>query len=150
MSVVDHLAPLSGSWQGTNLLRLMPTDDYQSSPATATVGVTALRFVSVAYTWADGDAPQDGLILIGGTADEASAVWVDSWHTGPTWMSFTGGVEDDELRLNGTYPAEEGPDWGWQIHVRPRDAVLTMHNVVPGQDPYQVVELALERVGTTP
>ena len=143
MSVVDHLAPLFGSWQGTNLLRLMPTDDYQSSPATATVGVTALRFVSVAYTWADGDAPQDGLILIGGTADEASAVWVDSWHTGPTWMSFTGGVEDDELRLNGTYPAEEGPDWGWQIHVRPRDAVLTMHNIVPGSEPYQVVELAL-------
>ena len=143
MSVVDHLTPFLGSWHGTNRLRLMPTDDYRSSVATATVGLTAARFVSIAYTWFDGDAPQDGLVLIGGDSDDAAAVWVDSWHTGPTWMSFTGGVEDDELRLDGTYPAEEGPDWGWQIQVRPRDAVLTMQNIVPGHEPYQVVELAL-------
>ena len=151
MSVVDRLSPLLGRWQGTNRLRLMPTDDYTSSAATAAVTVTAARFVSIAYTWADGDAPQDGLILLGGSADEPSAVWVDSWHTGPTWMTFTGNgtdVENDEtLRLFGSYPAETGPDWGWQIHVRPRDAVITMHNVVPGSEPYQVVELALERVG---
>jgi len=148
MSVVDRVSPLLGRWQGTNRLRLMPTDDYQSSVATATVGVTAARFVSIAYTWADGDAPQDGLILLGGSADELSAVWVDSWHTGPTWMTFTGGDGDAEtLRLLGSYAAPTGPDWGWQIHVRPRDAVITMHNVVPGSEPYQVVELALERVG---
>lgn len=148
MSVVEHLAPLVGSWHGTNLLRLMATDDYQSSAATATVSVTAHRFVSIAYTWSDGDAAQDGLILLGGSPDAATAVWVDSWHTGPTWMSFSGAVGDgDELRLLGSYPAESGPDWGWQIHVRPRDAVLTMHNVVPGSDPYQVVELALGRDG---
>lgn len=147
MSVVDTLAPLIGRWQGTNRLRLMPTDDYQSSAATATVGVTAARFVSIAYTWADGDAAQDGLILVGGTADASSAVWVDSWHTGPTWMTFAGSGDDEVLRLLGSYPAETGPDWGWQIHVRPRDAVITMHNVVPGAEPYQVVELNLDRVG---
>jgi len=143
MSVVDLLSPFFGSWHGTNRLRLMPTDDYTSSAGTATVGPTAARFVSIAYTWFDGEAPQDGLILIGGSADAAAAVWVDSWHTGPTWMSFTGGVADGELRLHGTYPADEGPDWGWHIHVRAEDAVLTMHNVVPGSEPYQVVELAL-------
>ncbi|WP_034623432.1 DUF1579 family protein [Cellulomonas sp. URHE0023] len=143
MSVVDHLSPFFGRWQGTNRLRLMPTDDYRSSVATATVGPTAGRFVSIAYTWFDGDAPQDGLVLVGGSSDDAAAVWVDSWHTGQTWMSFTGRVEDDELRLLGTYPADEGPDWGWQIRVQPRRAVLTMHNIVPGREPYQVVELAL-------
>ena len=149
MSIVDHLTPLSGSWQGTNRLRLMPTDDYQASEATARVGVTAARFVSVAYTWSDGDAPQDGLLLIGGdtSAGSAQAVWVDSWHTGPTWMSFVGGVDDTgELRLEGSYPAESGPDWGWHIHVRPQDATITMHNVVPGHEPYQVVELSLRPV----
>ncbi|WP_421733913.1 DUF1579 family protein [Cellulomonas sp.] len=147
MSIVDHLTPLFGTWRGTNRLRLMPTDDYQASLATATIGVTAARFVSITYTWADGDAAQDGLLLIGGdaTTDGCQAVWVDSWHTGPTWMSFSGGVGDDgELRLLGTYPAESGPDWGWNIHVRPQDATITMHNVVPGNAPYQVVELALE------
>ena len=148
MSVVDYLDPVLGSWQGTNRLRLMPTDEYQSSVATATVGVTAVRFVSIAYTWSDGDAPQDGLLLFGGSAEAAEAVWVDSFHTGPTWMSFSGGVGDDgELRLRGSYAAPTGPDWGWHIHVRPQDAVLTMHNVVPGSEPYQVVELALERAG---
>ena len=147
MSVVDHLAPMLGRWQGTNRLRLMPTDEYQPSTATATVTVTAVRFGSIAYTWFDGDTPQDGLLLLGGEveADGASGVWVDSWHTGPTWMTFTGGTADgDELQLRGSYPAESGPDWGWHIHVRPREAVITMHNVVPGHEPYQVVELALE------
>ena len=151
MSVVDHLAPMLGRWQGTNRLRLMPTDEYQPSTATATVTVTAVRFVSIAYTWFDGDTPQDGLLLLAGdaTADGASAVWVDSFHTGPTWMTFSGGLgEGDELQLRGSYPAESGPDWGWHIHVRPRDAVITMHNLVPGYDPYQVVELALGPAGS--
>ena len=146
MTVVDYLAPMLGDWRGTNRLRLMPTDEYQPSTATATVGVTAARFVTIAYTWSDGDASQDGLLLVGGSPDAAEAVWVDSWHTGPSWMSFSGGVgEDGELRLLGSYAAPTGPDWGWHIHLRPQDAVLTMHNVVPGSDPYQVVELALER-----
>lgn len=147
MSVVDHLTPLLGRWQGTNRFRLMPTDDYQTSTATATIGVTAARFVSVAYTWSDGDAPQDGLLLLGGDADDAQAVWVDSFHTGPTWMTFSGEVGDDgEVLLRGSYPAESGPDWGWHIHVRPHDTTITMHNLVPGYDPYQVVELALQPV----
>lgn len=149
MSIVDHLSPLFGSRQGTNRLRLMPTDDYEASDATASVGATAARFVSIAYTWSDGDAPQDGLLLIGGDATTeggAHAVWVDSWHTGPTWMTFTGGVDDTGVvRLEGSYPAESGPDWGWHIHVRPQDSTITMHNVVPGHDPYQVVELTLHR-----
>ena len=146
MTVVDYLGPMLGDWRGTNRLRLMPTDEYQASTATATVGVTAARFVTIAYTWSDGDAPQDGLLLVGGSPESAEAVWVDSWHTGPSWMTFSGGVgEDGELRLLGSYAAPTGPDWGWHIHLRPQDAVLTMHNVVPGSDPYQVVELALER-----
>ena len=148
MTVVDYLGPMLGDWRGTNRLRLMPTDEYQPSTATATVGVTAARFVTIAYTWSDGDAPQDGLLLVGGSPESAEAVWVDSWHTGPSWMTFSGGVgEDGELRLLGSYAAPTGPDWGWHIHLRPQDAVLTMHNVVPGSDPYQVVELALERTG---
>lgn len=147
MSVVNHLTPLLGRWEGTNRLRLMPTDEYQASPATATVEVTAARFVSVAYTWSDGDVPQDGLLLLGGDAGSAQGMWVDSWHTGPTWMTFSGAVEGDELRLRGSYPAESGPDWGWHIHVRAQDATITMHNVVPDHEPYQVVELALDRVG---
>ena len=52
------------------------------------------------------------------------------------------------LRLNGSYAAPTGPDWGWQIHSHPGEGKggrIPMHNVVPGEDPYQVVELVLER-----
>jgi hypothetical protein len=64
-------------------------------------------------------------------------------------MQFSGTVDGDGvLRLNGSYAAPTGPDWGWQIHIHPGEgqgARITMHNVVPAEDPYQVVELVLER-----
>ena len=64
------------------------------------------------------------------------------WHTAKTWLNLAGKVgPDGVLRLTGSYPAPDGPDWGWQIHIAPEQAKITMHNVVPGQDPYQVVEL---------
>ena len=52
------------------------------------------------------------------------------------------------LRLNGSYAAPTGPDWGWQIHLHPGEGEggrNTMHNFVPGEGPYQVVELVLGR-----
>jgi hypothetical protein len=150
MDIVRFGTPLLGSWNGENRLRLRPTDEYQASAATATVSVTATHFVSIAYTWSDGQSPQQGLLLLagGGTeAEPATAVWVDSWHTGRALMQFSGTVGDDGiLRLSGSYPASTGPDWGWHIHVDPgTGGRITMHNVVPGMDPYQVVELTLER-----
>ncbi|MET3921742.1 DUF1579 family protein [Arthrobacter sp. UYEF20] len=151
MNIVEYLRPLLGSWRGTNRLRIMPTDDFKDSAATATVQVTAAHFASVAYTWSDGESPQEGLLLLAGGASDAepaTAVWVDSWHTGRALMQFSGTVGGDGvLRLNGSYAAPTGPDWGWQIHVEPGEGPgkITMHNVVPGEDPYQVVELVLER-----
>ncbi|MEY9777308.1 hypothetical protein [Arthrobacter sp. MW3 TE3886] len=91
------------------------------------------------------------MLLAGGAsdADPATAVWADSWHTGKALMQFSGTVgADGVLRLNGSYPAPPGPDWGWQIHLHPADGPggrITMHNLVPGEDSYQVVELELHR-----
>ncbi|MET4095082.1 hypothetical protein [Arthrobacter sp. UYCu712] len=88
------------------------------------------------------------MLLAGGASDEepATAVWVDSSHTGRAMMQFSGTVGGDGvLRLNGSFAAPTGPDWGWQIHIHPGEGASTMHNIVPGEDPYQVVELALER-----
>ena len=153
MKIVERLAPLVGRWQGVNRLRMMPTDEYQSSVASATVSVTANEFVTIAYTWSDGDKPQDGLLLIGGTPDPegATAVWVDSWHSAAAWMTFSGSVGDDGVvRLIGSYAAPTGPDWGWHIHVEPGDGSggrVTMHNVLPGEAGYQVVEAVYDRPG---
>ena len=137
MDIVEFMTPLMGKWQGVNKLRLRPTDDYAESPATAEVSQTAKGFVTIAYTWFDGNEPQDGLLLLDGAA---KAVWVDSWHSGESWMTFNGQLDAGILKLTGSYPAPEGPDWGWLIHVAPGDRQITMHNVVPGAEPYQVVE----------
>ncbi|MDF9750331.1 DUF1579 family protein [Arthrobacter sp. ES3-54] len=152
MDIVRYMTPLLGTWQGQNRSRIMPTDDYRDSAATAAVQVTAAYFASLAYTWSDGESPQEGLLLVAGGASDAepaAAVWVDSWHTGKALMQFSGTVDGDGvLRLNGSYAAPTGPDWGWQIHIHPGEGQggrITMHNVVPAEDPYQVVELVLER-----
>ena len=152
MTIVEVLTPLLGSWQGVNKLRLLPTDEYQESTACATVSVTAQHLVTIAYTWADGGKPQDGLFLLGGTSDPngATAVWVDSFHSAPAWMTLPGDIGGDGLiRLIGSYGAPTGPDWGWQVHIAPGTDgwSITMHNVVPGEAPYQAVETTFDRRG---
>lgn len=147
MDLREFTDQVAGDWVGVNRLRLMPDDDYAESAATASVRIVAGQFASFAYTWFDGDAAQDGLVVIQGPLDDLSAVWMDSWHCAPAWMTFAGRAGDGTLALEGSYPAPPGPDWGWQIHVgihdsRPR---LTMHNQVPGSDPYQVVDLDLRQ-----
>jgi hypothetical protein len=97
MRISAALAGVTGTWTGTNLQRLMPTDQYAESAATATVrAVAGDNFVSLAYTWSHGDDPQDGLLLIGdGPAPgQAVATWVDSWLQCPEWMVLRGAVDD--------------------------------------------------------
>jgi hypothetical protein len=184
MTIIESLAPFTGSWQGHNRMRLMPTDEYEESVSAATVNVTAGAFVTIEYTWQHEDKPQNGLLLLGsgpasggeeaafdgddsgdttaasdlGDAAEpeaaagtqgATAVWVDSYHSGPEWLTLDGYIDDDGvIRLTGWYPAPPGPDWGWQIHIHPGDGNggrITMLNMVPGHDPYQVIEATYRR-----
>lgn len=145
MTIVETLGPLLGVWRGTNRLRMLPTDDYSQSAATATVTVAARRFVTIAYTWSDGDKPQDGMMLIG----QDALVWVDSWHSPESWMRLSrepgkdsgdsGDSGDGVVRFSGTYEKE----WGWLIDLEPANARISMLNVPPGHPPYQAVEIAL-------
>jgi Protein of unknown function (DUF1579) len=141
MRISDALAGLVGSWTGTNRLRVMPTDPWAESAATATVArVADGAFVTIAYTWADGDAPQDGLLLVGDgpTLGHAVATWVDSWHQSPEWMVLRGEVDDGgAVHLEGRY----SPDALWRIHLTPAGQrwVMAMDNVMPGND-YPAVE----------
>jgi hypothetical protein len=140
-TMVETLGPLLGVWTGTNRLRLLPTDEFTESAATATVSVAARNFVTVAYTWSDGDKPQDGTMLIG----DSGLVWADSWHTPEAWMEFSrepdegGPDEGGVVRFSGVYEKE----WGWLIHFEPATATITMRNVPPGETPYVAVEIAL-------
>ena len=144
MNATEVLHSLAGTWQGVNRLRMMPDDAYVESPATASIRVVAREYVAVEYTWSDAGIPQDGIVLIAASADPITAVWADSWHSSPAWMSMSGAVEDDTVVLSGSYADPPGPDWGWQIRLDSRSRRLTMHNQVPGEAFYQVVELTLE------
>lgn len=136
MTIVETLGPLLGVWRGTNRLRLLPTDEFSQSAATATVTVAARRFLTIGYSWSDGDKPQDGMMLIG----ESGLVWVDSWHTPDSWMEFTREADEEGVvRFSGVYEKE----WGWLIHFEPATARITMLNVPPGRPPYEAVEMAL-------
>jgi len=152
MQIVECLAPFTGTWQGHNRMRFMPTDEYQESVSAATVAVTAKDFVTIEYTWAHEGQPQNGLLLLGPGQEDgpgATAVWVDSFHAAPQWLTLSGNIDHHGVvRLACTYPAPEGPDWGWQIHIEPgggNGGRITMHNLVPGHDPYQVVEATYRR-----
>lgn len=47
-------------WKATTVLRIMPTDGFQGSEATATAPES---FVTIEYTWSHEDKPQSGLLL---------------------------------------------------------------------------------------
>jgi hypothetical protein len=136
-----------GNRSGVNRFRLMPTDEYAESTATVAVATVAGAFVTVTYTWAADGVAQDGLVLLNSAADSdrVDAVWVDSFHSSPTWLALSGeaGASDQPLVLTGSYPAPTGPDWGWQILLHP-DGLISMNNLVPGHEPYRVVELVAD------
>lgn len=140
MSVGEVLSSVVGGWVGVNRLRMMPSDDYRESASRATIALVAGgNAVTVAYTWVENGAPQEGLLVLeaGEGPDEVAAIWLDSWHQHPRWMELAGRIDAGVVSVEGSY-AEEA---GWRIHLDPSDGtpLLTMDNVMPGMD-YRVVE----------
>ncbi|MCB9896604.1 MAG: DUF1579 family protein [Planctomycetes bacterium] len=134
----DPLASLAGHWTGRNALWLMPTSPVSASSITVDVSVAErTHALAIAYTWADGDTPHDGLLLVARDASGAAtgAAWVDSFHTGRGIMTLdAASAPDGGVLLATTYPAPPGPDWGWEIAIVPesRDAwSMVMHNIPP-------------------
>lgn len=138
MHAGEVLGALSGSWVGTNGLRMMPDDAYESSAATASVTLGAGgHVVSVAYGWEHEGRPQQGLLLVG--ADEAGgvqAVWADSWHQQPHWMPMRGELLHPGVQLSGEYDGG-----GWRIRLEPGETSwrMVMDNVMPETGAYPVV-----------
>lgn len=135
------IATHHGNWTGVNRLWLEgPTSE--SSPGTAEVEATQIR-----YTWVFRDKPQTGVLVISGTAGALRADWEDSMHYSDGTV-LHGLLDDGVLKLYGTYPAGDGPDWGWRIQVDFRDPetfILQMYNVQPGEDPVIAVDLRAQR-----
>ena len=99
------------------------------------------------YTWAEAGEPQDGMLIISGGDEpgDARAIWVDSWHQRPQWMSFPA---PPTMPAWSTVSAPYGEGFEWRINVDAGTAdtlAITMDNVAPGVEPYQVVEARYTR-----
>lgn len=154
-NVATPLAPLAGRWRGaTRLHTPWTTPATHDSDTTAVVApVGDGRFATVAYTWTHEGKPCDGALLIGRepAGDVAHASWVDSWHQSAKPLTCTGTVDAaGTLSVRGSYPAPEGPDWGWRIVLdAPDDASfrIVMYNVTPDGEESLAVESRYTRDG---
>jgi hypothetical protein len=147
MAITENFANLAGDWTGSNQLWLMPGEPAHESQTELTVR-QAVRggFTMLHYTWEEGGEAQEGILVIGPTADANAiqAEWIDTFHTAGGFMPFTGTVgADGNLTLKGSYSVGDSPTWGWHIRIAPAAGntfQLTMYNISPEEEEYLAVE----------
>ena len=152
MSALAALDRLFGKWQGTNQLWLYPWDPVHQSDTWAEIAVTAQgQFSELRYAWAYEGEPQEGKVILGFEAGSGvvKAVWFDTWHMANDFMICAGELDPEgTVCIRGSYPAPEGPDWGWQISIETwdKDAFrMLMHNITPAGEEFLAVEAAYHR-----
>lgn len=116
-----------GDWTAESRLWL------EGPPAERSEGTVTVVDRSVQYRWMFRGAPQTGKIALFGPAPAIRAEWTDTFHA-RSGMTLHGHASAGVLSLYGTYPAGEGPEWGWTIELDTRDPEhlnLRMFNVLP-------------------
>lgn len=151
MNAVEALIAAAGRWRGTNTLQDPFSGRPEASPSAAEVTpILGGRFARIDYTWAYQGAPQEGSLLVGfdPKTGEGAGHWIDTWHMGRAILACKGaGSAGGAIALRGSYPAPEGPDWGWRIEVIPGpDALRIVHtNIEPDGTESRAVEGVYER-----
>jgi hypothetical protein len=104
------------------------------------------QFLEFRYRWSFEGEPQSGLLLAHATGVSAKAVWFDSWHNAESWMTLDGSITPSSVDLRGTYPAGDGPDWGWRIVLAAAETLtIDMYNITPAGEEMIGVEIRLQR-----
>ena len=75
---------------------------------------------------------------------------MNNFHNGTRIMVSEGkeGESPDKPNVLGSYPAPEGPDWGWRttLEMRGKDnLVVTHYNITPDGDESPAVEFDYKR-----
>ncbi len=153
MSIPENFKKLAGEWSGTNLLYTtwIEENPVSESVCSCIVGLAAnAKFLKIEYDWTFENKKQDGLLLIGceKDADEAQAVWIDSWHMSDKIMSCDGRYAGDSISIKGFYKVPNHPDWSWRTDIIFSDEdsfKIVMNNVSPEGEESLAVEADYKR-----
>ena len=152
MSLDRKLSGLVGAWKGTNRLHTpwMPVKLRESDSSAVVRSKMNGQFLTIDYTWAFEDEPQEGMLIVGCDphSDAVQAVWTDSWHSKDILMLCNGNISGDgRISVFGTYAVPEHPDWGWRTEVIPGEGSFryAMYNVTPEGEEEIAVETDFTR-----
>lgn len=169
------LASMAGEWRGVARTWFEPGKLADESPiAGSTRLVLNGMFLLHEYEGTLQGAPMKGIAIIGYSLAEQQwqVSWIDSVHNGTRIMHSKGTVPNGGLSPSsadaevarkrgqspdagtvpsvlGSYPAGEGPDWGWRttLEMRGRDNLVISHyNITPGGEESIGVEIDYKRV----
>lgn len=143
MALPKSIVNVSGAYTGASSLHMpwMPEGE-QILSGPSTIEVVRDRhntFATLRYTWTyQGETHEGTMIVTANENGETSIGWSDSWHQNSSVMRLTGSSQDGSVSCPGSYPAPEGPDWGWRIALEGPSTdsfKLTMFNIMPdGQE----------------
>jgi len=141
VTIAEALTNAARTWQGTSGMRMMPTDEFVDDRSDLNVAVAAGgHLVTVAYSWLHEGEPQTGLLVLN-DADDAGgvqAVWADSFHQQPAWMTLHGTVTGSTVFVENQYA--EDAKWGITVDAtNPDELHLTMHHAYQSPDFYDCV-----------
>lgn len=145
------LAALCGEFEGEARTWFQPEELADTSTWKGSITpILGGRFVVLSYEGRLKDDKIAGQMTIGYHFDRErwEAAWADRFHTGSSLMYFTGD-DAEKIAFYGTYPAGEGPDWGWRTLFETPDADtvrMTMWNVMPHGSESKAVEVRFKRV----
>jgi hypothetical protein len=139
-----------GDWAGTSRLWLDPGQPpHESELALSLRRAAGGRVLLAAYRWSHDGVEHHGVITtaVDARAGDPAMSWLDTFHTAGrlellTAQSAAPGV----IAAHYTFPAPEGPDWGWRIEVHPTATPrLLMFVITPDGEEAPAVEFVLAR-----
>ena len=137
MNDLTLLHALVGEWRSTYRVLLPGEPPFESTSHATITPILGGKFVRIDYTWAFKETPHEGVLTFGhdAQADEATVVWIDSWHMSDKFLVSQGTVDDKGvINVLGAFAVGEGPDWGWRTIIIPDDGRgwrMEMYNIEP-------------------
>jgi hypothetical protein len=139
MALTDTFTTTAGGWKGSKTVWPGPDADVITSDVWLDARLAARgKFIVFAYDWTVTGEAQQGELGFSLASDGVTVQgwWIDSWHNDNAVMQLAGSATaNNVVKLSGTFPAPDGPDWGWDIQIRSTDTELdiVMWVIPPGE-----------------